>query len=183
MLKTLFLEEPLWLCLASGLALLVTIAVWQSRRTRGPLYAMAFWVACGVGVYVAATLVDTPREKVAKAWVEIRQAIHERQAERLLSYVADDFNHDGLDKEAMRLLVATAFKTNAPEDVTLSNGDLVESDSQVDVTVFARYKPVERLITQWQVTFRPSPDGQWRVAAVKCLEPRHWTLPGVVRKL
>ncbi|NLX57500.1 MAG: hypothetical protein GXY74_00255 [Phycisphaerae bacterium] len=183
MLKTLFLEEPLWLCLASGLALLVTIAVWQSRRTRGPLYAMAFWVAFGVGVYVAATLVDTPREKVAKAWVEIRQAIHERQAERLLSYVADDFTHDGQDKEAMRLLVAIAFKTNAPEDVILSNGDLVESDSQVDATMFVRYKPVERWSSQWQVTFRPSPDGQWRVSQVRCLTDERLTLPRVVRKL
>ncbi|HOI54571.1 MAG TPA: hypothetical protein PLP01_04940 [Phycisphaerae bacterium] len=183
MLKTLFLEEPLWLCLASGLALLVTIAVWQSRRTRGPLYAMAFWVAFGVGVYVAATLVDTPREKVAKAWVEIRQAIHERQAERLLSYVADDFTHDGQDKEAMRLLVAIAFKTNAPEDVILGNGDLVESDSQVDVTMFVRYKPVERYGWQWQVTFRPSPDGQWRVSEARCLTDERLTLPRVVRKL
>jgi hypothetical protein len=183
MLKHLFLEEPLWLCLASGLALLITIAVWQSSRSRWLVYLMAFWLAFGVGVYVTATLVDTPREKVAKAWLDIREAISQRQADRLLGHVAEDFVHEGLNKEAMRLLTLVAFKTTGPEDVILSSGELVEVNSQVDATVIARYRPAERYVTRWRVTFRPGPDGQWRVSELECLQPRGGTLQGMVRKL
>ncbi|MBN2583669.1 MAG: hypothetical protein JXL80_11425 [Planctomycetes bacterium] len=183
MLKTLFLEQPVWLCVAAGIAELITIAVWQSRRTRGLACLMAFWIVFGIGVYVVATLVDTPREKVAKTWVEIRQAIRERQAEKLLSYVAEDFTTNGQDKAAMRQLTLVAFKTNGPEDVIISDGELIENDSQVDATVIARYKPAERIITKWQVTFKPGPDGQWRVSGLTCLQPRSMTLRSAVGKL
>jgi len=184
MLKYLFLESPIWIYVLAGIAELITIAVWQNRRSRLALYLMAFWLVLAVGVGILAGTVDTGREKVQVAWDGVRQAIKVRKVDGLMKHIADDFVSDRQNKAQLRALAEQAFKTNGPEDVSIGGGSLNEvGDALIEVTVMARYLPARGYPTHWLVTFKNQADGSWRIAAAQCLEPRGLTIRTAVNKL
>ena len=184
MLKYLFRESPLWIYVLAGIAELITIAIWQSRRSRVALYLMAFWLVLAVGVGIMAAAIDTNGEKVRTAWDGARQAIEDRKVDGLMKHIADDFVGDGENKAQLGALAGQAFKTNGPEDVSIGGGSLKEvGDTLIEVTVVARYLPARGYLTRWLVTFKEQTDGSWQIAAARCLEPRGLTVRAAVNKL
>jgi len=183
-LEYLFLESPIWIYVLAGIAELITIAIWQSRRSRATLYLMPFWLAFAVGVGIMAGAIDTNGEKVRASWNDVRQAIKVRKVDGLMKHIADDFVSDGENKAQLRALAGQAFKTNGPEDVSIGGGSLNEvDDTQIELTVVARYLPARGYPTRWLVTFKEQADGSWQIAAARCLEPRGLTVRAAVSKL
>jgi len=89
-----FFENPIYVYLALGFALLALAAVWYERRSRRLAWAMVVPVILGLGVAVVAKLVVTDREQIAGAARQIADAAGTGDFQVISKYIDDTFLAD-----------------------------------------------------------------------------------------
>jgi len=87
-------ENPTYIYLSLGFAVLVLAAVWYERRSKGLIWAMAIPVVLGLCVVVVAHLVVTDREQIAAAARGIAEAAESRNFQEIPQHIDDSFRMD-----------------------------------------------------------------------------------------
>ena len=181
-----FLEAPFLVYITTGLAELITVAIWQKTRAKRVLVMLVLWPAIAIAVAALAAAVQTDREKVHAAWTGIDQAIQAQDTARLMRNVAPDFQSTGLDRDGLERLAEQARAAMAPGSLKLSRLVIERIEgSQATATVIASYahSGSPRAATEWALTFSPQPDVAWRLEGVACRKPRNLNLRSAVSQL
>jgi len=182
-LKHTFLEAPFLVFITTGMAELVTVAVWQKTHARRVLVMLVVWPCVAVAVALLAAAVQTDREKITATWLDIESAIEAEDTDRLMRGIAEDFSSGGLDHEALRRLADEARTVMAPGAVRFDGFTLHEiADGKATATVRAVYIR-GGYPTDWTLTFAAQPDGAWRLAGAECRRPATLKLRAAVNQL
>jgi hypothetical protein len=167
-MPTFLVDPPESLYLFLGLLVVVTGAVWFSRRTRWTLVAFLIALAVVAIVFLIDFLRESPRESAVTGVKEISEAINARNWDAFDARVSKDFEYKGLKKADLRKKMAeviTAF--DARTAVWEFNRDKVEQkgDNQIAVVFDAKGDPKSgaAYYAHFKATFIRESDGIWRL--------------------
>ncbi len=177
----LLLENP-WpiVIVLIGVAAVLRV-VGRRNDKRGLSLAALIALLAAVGVYVLATLVDTPREQVTAATHALLDATVAKDAaaiDRLLDprvVLADERGNvrltigelrPGLDRTLERFDLASQRAKNLLVDTQTPDAATAHLDLRTGFTDNA-FPPSH---TRWQLDWRRDADGRWRLTEVRWLE-------------
>ena len=177
-LKRIFFEDPTVVYVIAGVVLLVLIAVWFRRRTRGAtLYILAALMLAAF-VFVLQMLVTTDREQIGQALEEITVRVNAADIESLDEFI--DESYTGLWAPKRQLLESgqTMFKRANVRDVRITDKKIEVSGDRADVRVitaaladdpFTGNMPVTIPI-QWRLKWIKT-DGRWKLREIVSMKP------------
>jgi hypothetical protein len=178
LLKHVLFEDPLLAYIVMAIATLITAAMWYRTRSRRSRILLAVWPLVAVAVGLLAALVETDREKVDRTWRQVDAAIVARDDIAAMRNIAEDFSADGFDKVELRKLAQFCNTALRPDEITTWFFTIKEIDGRsARATVAVFYNgSVHPFRTDWELTFTPQRDGEWRISKAKCLAPEQFTL-------
>lgn len=173
------LLESLWFVAAAWVAAeLLLIALWSWRRSR--TWARAVWIGfAALPVLLAASsLVVTDRERIRAVCRDLADAVENSAPEVIERRLADDFESEGLDREAFIRRVRNALDRYKVWNVALHglNVELLTDDAgkaEFRTTANVRGEGVvyEWFASRWRLGFARRGDG-WLVTRVERLPDR-----------
>jgi len=166
-IKRAFLEDPLYVYAALGIAAFVLAAAWYERRRRLWLNLAACAVLLGVGVGLVEHLVVTDRERIVAALHEIAKAVETRQLDRAAEYVDEDYGGWKLTRKALIAAGKLAVRTYDIREVRFVGQPTVDlrgaagADCRVR-TVVHRGEAGRPVPLSWELEWIKRPGG-WRI--------------------
>ena len=170
-LRVIFLEEPVYLCVALGIVELLPLIVFVKRRTRKAAWALLPAALLAAGVLVLAALVETDREKIDAATREIVGAFNAGRPEDAARYLDDEisvvFVGQRFTKETAIGYARGAMKDRKVARVVLldpleTNPDAGRANQSVKVKVTWGEGARKQLFMKWEVHWIRRADG-WRI--------------------
>lgn len=182
LLEFLTLESPWSLVLAALIAAIVAWRVLSARHPRRARTACAGFVLFGVGVVILSRVVETPRERLARATRTLVAAVAEADLEGVRSAMTPDaalywwLNPDGLPLDGVLARVERDFSERGAyrvkEHAILELQSFIEGEGrgrvQVKVRVTSQAEGVP-LISWWRLDYVRGDDGRWRVRGLQPL--------------
>jgi hypothetical protein len=151
----------------------VLIAIWSWRRSR--LWARTVWVGF-VALPVLFTLslvVVTPRERIIAACEHLAASVEAGDVSAIDQMLADDFEVEGLDRDAFIERVEQTLTRYRVRDISLRQFGVTFPRKDVGVVEFHATAHVRSpelvhdwLASRWRLTFRRNGD-TWRLTGIK----------------
>jgi len=170
-LRIIFLEEPVYLCVALGIVELLMLVVFLKRRTRRTGWALLPAAVLAASVLVLAALVETDREKIDTATHEIVAAFNAGRPEDAARYLDDEisvtFAGQRFTRETVIGHARRVMKNRKVTRVVLlqpleTNPDAGRADQSVKVKVAWGEGAQKQLFMKWKVQWIRRADG-WRI--------------------
>jgi predicted protein tyrosine phosphatase len=181
-LRQTFLEQPFLVYLTSGMAELVTVAIYNKTRAPRARLMLMLWPVLAIAVGLLAAAVETDHEKVRVAWDDVEVAIAESDVARLMSRVSDRFSVTRLNKDDLRDLAEEAGRRLPDGMLGFRNFNVEEAEAgQMTIGITAVCRPLQ--VSRWHVVFVCDPDGRWRMLSAECVKPRSLNLRQAVAAL
>jgi hypothetical protein len=182
-------ENPATLLVVLLIATVLLGTLW--RRTGKPAARGAAGVCLAVALLVAllAWLVETDRERLQRTLETMARAADAGRPEAFIERISPDYRSDGLGKEGMADIVRHGL-----EYVRASAGGhtVRMEDDAATVTQTYRFRAAPGMRApvadrfprvEWQGTFGPDADGEWRLRSARVLSPRPMLPQEAVRYL
>jgi hypothetical protein len=121
-LKSIFFEDPTYVYVGLGLAMLGLLIIWRRRRGSGWLAAMLAMPLLAVAVFIVERAVVTDREVIDRHCQEIAQDLSAGKLDAAQLYLDDDFSGGLWPTKAMAITAgAAAIKQFEINEASLRN--------------------------------------------------------------
>ncbi|MFO8013784.1 MAG: hypothetical protein R6X20_10825 [Phycisphaerae bacterium] len=182
-------ENPATLLVVLLIATVLLGTVWRRTGAKASRAAAGACLAATVLVALLAWLVETDRERLERTLDTMARAADEGRPEAFIERISPDYRTDGQGKEGMADLVRDGLKY-----VRASAGgatvDMRDGKATVTQTYRFRSAPGQRVNVaerfprvEWEGTFGPDADGEWRLRSARVLSPRAMLPQEAVRYL
>jgi len=170
-IRIIFLEEPVYLCVALGIVELFVLVIFLKRRTRKTKWALLPPAVLAASVLVLAAAVETDREKIEAATREIVGAFDAGKPEDAAGYLDDEisvtFRGERLTRKTVIEHALGVMKNRNVARVVLleplkTTPDADRADQTVKVKVVWGKDARKQLFMKWKVRWVRRADG-WRV--------------------
>ena len=180
---TKLLFESKWILAAAWVAAQFTlIAIWSWRRSRP--WARTVWVGFIALplLLVISSLVVTARERIITACEHLAASVEARDVAAIQRTLADDFEAEGLDRDAFIRRLERELTRYRVWDVTLRQFEVTFPREDVGVVEFhatARVRSAdivhEWVASRWKLTFH-NRSSAWQLARIKAIpsSPFRW---------
>jgi len=177
-LRHFVLEHPATALVVLIIAAVLLGALWRRTGSAGCRAAAIACLAAAGLLALVAWLVETDRERLARTLETMAEAADEGRPEALVACISPHYESGGQGKDGLadivrRGLTCVRASAGAPK-VNMGRG-------QATVTQTYRFRPVpgsrlradQRLpAVEWEGTFGPDADGEWRLRSARALSPR-----------
>jgi hypothetical protein len=188
-LRHLFLQNPLNLWIALGLAEIVTLIVWWQSRSRRAAIGLAAFPAAAIAVGLLAWAVETDYERLVRTLDVMARAADTGDAEAIIERVSPDYQNGRAQREdlaaAVRLGLRHVRATADTPTIRWENGWAI-----VRQTYLFRPAPESRFAAGqafrdvvWEGVFGPDADREWRLRSAVAIRPVRATPEEGVRYL
>lgn len=165
--------ENFWtLIIALAVFQIVLIAVWSSRRTNRSRQVMLIGFALCVALPIISRLIVTDREQVAGICKTLVDLTELGDVKGIAKYVAEDFDADGIDRDAFNEAVESTLTSVQVQDASIYNlnvtatGDEAEAQFGVSCKLVTASQVDYGVLSAWTVRFIKDGD-DWKVVEVQ----------------
>jgi hypothetical protein len=169
-------EGRLGVYLFLALVAAAILGLWWHRRHRGYLKALGVVALAALAYFLLDRMIETPREKVANAIRDMADAANERDVDRLLRHLSDDFSYRGIDKKTFRERAKSALVGFDIRNVSTKNLRFLKDDRDagtmtVRFDAFADNNRVNYRMLPCEADFVREEDGEWRMKTIRFYHP------------
>jgi len=148
---------------------LVGIGLWYRSRDKGSVVRAAILVGALVLVFAIDKLVESPREESVRKVNEITAAINEKNQEKFLANISDDFEYKGIKKDKLKDgQVWKLVEQHSPKVSSKTDREDVQYPSKTNPNIVIGFTSrIESagmdIPVYFRATFGKDSDGQWRL--------------------
>ena len=182
-------ENPTTLLVVLIIATILLGTVWRRTGKRGVRAAAFACLLAGALVALLAYLVETDRERLQRTLDTMARAADDGRPEIFIERISPEYRTDGQGKEGLADIVRHGL-THVRASAGMASVDMEENTATVRQTYAFRSAPGKQVAVaeqfpkvEWQGTFGPDGDGEWRLRSARVLAPKSMLPQEAVRYL
>ncbi len=156
---------------------LVGVGLWYRSRDKGSVYRAAILVGALLLVFAIDRLVESPREESVRKVNEITAAVNEKNQQKFLDNISEDFEYKGIKKEKLRdAKLWSLIEQHGPKVSSKTDREDVELPSKTNPNIVIGF--TSRIEVDggdfpayFRATFAKDPDGKWRLKTIARHDP------------
>ena len=182
-------ENPVTLLIVLIIATVILGTVWRRTGKNAARAAASVCLAAAAIVALVAWFVETDRERLQRTLDTMARAADEGRPEVFIERISPDYRTDGQGKDGLADIVRHGLRY-VRASARGATVDMEEDRATVTQTYTFRTAPGMRAPVaerfprvEWEGTFAPDADGEWRLRSAQVLSPRPMLPQEAVRYL